>query len=94
MKATDSMPLVVMATHISMVLNLPKFCTYTLRPLPKFGDIASPATNIAAAAATAANVAAAAAAAALAAAAIAAATSAAAATTRHCCRLHHCRRCH
>jgi hypothetical protein len=93
MKATDSTPLIVVATRISMVLPLPKFCTYTLRPLPKFGDIASPATNIAAAAATAANVAAAAAAAALAVAAIAAATSAAAATARYCCRRHHRRRC-
>jgi hypothetical protein len=94
MKATYSTPLIVVATRTSMVLPLPKFCTYTLRPLPKFGDIASPSTDIAAAAATAADVAAAAAAAALAAAAIAAATSAAAANARHCCRRRHRCRCH
>jgi hypothetical protein len=94
MKATDSTPLIVVATHTSMVLPLPKFCTYTLRSLPKFGDIASPATDIAAAAATAANIAAAAAAATVAAAAIAATTSTAAATARHCCRRHHRRCCH
>ncbi len=57
MKATDSTSLIVVAMRTSMVLPSPKFCTYMLRPLPKFGDIASPATNIAAAAATAANVA-------------------------------------
>jgi hypothetical protein len=93
MKATDSTPLIVVATHTSMVLPSPKFCAYTLRPLPKFGDIASPATDIAAAAATAADIATATAAAALAAAAIAAATSAAAATARHCCRRNHRRHC-
>ncbi len=54
MKATDLTPLIVVAMRTSMVLPLPAFCTYTLRPLLKFGDIASPATDIAAAAATAA----------------------------------------
>ncbi len=39
MKATHSMPLIVLAAHTSMVLPLPKFCAYTLCPLPKFGKV-------------------------------------------------------